>query len=727
MTDLTPVSSFDNVRRLETTDIALAGPGGPMNEQAQSLLNRTEYLNDQLATLEGSNAVSIRSVQSVAELVTIDGRYDGDQVYLAGYFAGTPGVGDGILRWNAASAATPDNGTIFQAVAATGRWIRPLGKEVFLEWFGIVGDGVTLEDAKVRAAVAATPNDGTLVMPSRDITILMDIPSGQSSRWQAAANFNKPGMKIVGSHSCQFKLKDFTSAYTAYVGVTGLGVFRVSANNIEVDGLNIDANADHHYETDGGGVKWFEGGGPAGKRPPNGIMVTVDDDAPNVTGVRIRNNKIFRPLAGVYVAGNLSIVAGASLDEPTFFTKSLATNTLVDALVEGNEVSFAKGNDYIFVSGVRDSIVRANISKNSMYHHVRFYAGVESCSMEDNKAYMNYAEIAARWNQTDLGFWRSDNAADPANYLIQRAGYAIGSTSAQTSANSGNVRRCSMVNNYVWYNSQTETGSIVDTTQTTLASFFAWQVVNAILVSGNESHNSPFQGLSFINSILALNPVAQGVVFQNNRINNCAKEFIYSLGTGPVFTENTGTNCGVDGSGLGIIRCQGGGKIYKNNLIWQRTTANTNTVIVFVTYGTNGGAFISDNVIHGYTGTRISKAGSDIIHGTDGGGVALTLLSGWTASTEDPLIWLNCAGWAWTSGRIASAAGGTDTYASLNGTLQKYRPSQNVRCPVFESATPGVVLGSSTTTGSLVAARGALAAGTLFDVTMAWQISDFKL
>ena len=51
MTNLTPVSLFDNVRQLETTDLGLAGPGGPLNEQAQSLLNRTTFLNDKRADL----------------------------------------------------------------------------------------------------------------------------------------------------------------------------------------------------------------------------------------------------------------------------------------------------------------------------------------------------------------------------------------------------------------------------------------------------------------------------------------------------------------------------------------------------------------------------------------------------------------------------------------------------------------------------------------------------
>jgi hypothetical protein len=49
MTDLTETSTFTaGVVQLETTDPVLGGPGGKANEQAQSLVNRTKYLKDQL-------------------------------------------------------------------------------------------------------------------------------------------------------------------------------------------------------------------------------------------------------------------------------------------------------------------------------------------------------------------------------------------------------------------------------------------------------------------------------------------------------------------------------------------------------------------------------------------------------------------------------------------------------------------------------------------------------
>jgi hypothetical protein len=54
MTNLTPVPGMDNVPQLEVTTPALGGPGGPMNSQAQALLNRTAALSTQMASANSS-------------------------------------------------------------------------------------------------------------------------------------------------------------------------------------------------------------------------------------------------------------------------------------------------------------------------------------------------------------------------------------------------------------------------------------------------------------------------------------------------------------------------------------------------------------------------------------------------------------------------------------------------------------------------------------------------
>ena len=48
MANLTPVSSFDDVYQLEEADPVQGGAGGVSNRQAQSLVNRTKWLKEQL-------------------------------------------------------------------------------------------------------------------------------------------------------------------------------------------------------------------------------------------------------------------------------------------------------------------------------------------------------------------------------------------------------------------------------------------------------------------------------------------------------------------------------------------------------------------------------------------------------------------------------------------------------------------------------------------------------
>ncbi len=64
MTNLTPVTGWDDVPQLETQTRAVGGPGGAMNAQAQALLNRTQVMNpDNLLDsdgLSGDEAWSMR-------------------------------------------------------------------------------------------------------------------------------------------------------------------------------------------------------------------------------------------------------------------------------------------------------------------------------------------------------------------------------------------------------------------------------------------------------------------------------------------------------------------------------------------------------------------------------------------------------------------------------------------------------------------------------------------
>lgn len=61
MADLTPIVSWSAVLQLETNTPALGGAGGVMNAQAQALLNRTEWLNENKLGKDGPQAIDANS------------------------------------------------------------------------------------------------------------------------------------------------------------------------------------------------------------------------------------------------------------------------------------------------------------------------------------------------------------------------------------------------------------------------------------------------------------------------------------------------------------------------------------------------------------------------------------------------------------------------------------------------------------------------------------------
>jgi len=76
MANLTPVSSFDNVYQLETSDPVLGGAGGIANAQAQALANRTEWLKAQNTTRLLRNAQARSNVVLTGKFDSATGEYN---------------------------------------------------------------------------------------------------------------------------------------------------------------------------------------------------------------------------------------------------------------------------------------------------------------------------------------------------------------------------------------------------------------------------------------------------------------------------------------------------------------------------------------------------------------------------------------------------------------------------------------------------------------------------
>lgn len=75
MANLQATPSWSNVVQLEVDTLALGGQGGPMNQQAQQLLNRTEYLNQLIQALNQTVAGISNSITIVDGLNSTNPNY----------------------------------------------------------------------------------------------------------------------------------------------------------------------------------------------------------------------------------------------------------------------------------------------------------------------------------------------------------------------------------------------------------------------------------------------------------------------------------------------------------------------------------------------------------------------------------------------------------------------------------------------------------------------------
>ncbi|UVN13468.1 hypothetical protein FBPa8_0004 [Pseudomonas phage vB_PaeP_FBPa8] len=103
-----------------------------------------------------------RSVSSVAALKTTMPEYDGQILILNGYYEDTPGVGGGLVRWDATSTLTPDDGLVIQRTdVPVGRYIRDVSQGIWAEMFGARNDGTDPEGTTnaVWAAIRAMRRD----------------------------------------------------------------------------------------------------------------------------------------------------------------------------------------------------------------------------------------------------------------------------------------------------------------------------------------------------------------------------------------------------------------------------------------------------------------------------------------------------------------------------------------------------------------------------------------
>lgn len=112
----------------------------PSDDSATFLETRLANFSD--LTL-GANMVgrAVAVIPSVAALATIDGKFDGEVVFVRSYSTTYPDLGGGHMIWDADSVEASDFGQIFPGLGATGRWKRPAKGVVQVTDWGAINNG----------------------------------------------------------------------------------------------------------------------------------------------------------------------------------------------------------------------------------------------------------------------------------------------------------------------------------------------------------------------------------------------------------------------------------------------------------------------------------------------------------------------------------------------------------------------------------------------------------
>lgn len=643
---------------------------------------------DKGAALNGRGTVAIASVHEL-----LSAKQDDSQTFVvAAYYGGsfamadpTTAGGGGLFKWVPNAPRSAHNGGTFfsptvpwDGLAATlpdflagvgdtapgsdGCFVRIFSK-LYVEDFGAVGDGVTLDDPAIRAAIAATPEGGILSLAERDPVYLIDIPAGTAGPYKSAFVIDKP-MTLMGNRKAVIRAKPFTTAWSETTS-TALMVIRTLSSDVIIDGLVIDCDSDHHYEVDVDTFKWWEAG-PTDRKPLDAINVSCLLAQPNVTGCVVRNCIIDRALQGVAVRGAYD----TDLANADFIGRTATTGVVVGAQVYGNTVSRGRGNGVIFQSGVYDGIAHGNMFNDMLYHACRIYNTALNTHCHDNHSFMDFDRVAARYNETDLGYFRTNKVGDPQYLLMRQAGFAIGSTySSMGAALGGNVQKCSMYNNtFDLAGSFASADAIMNGVEASASPLWAIQAHKDITLRGNTINGSATYGATvyldpLVDAALVLrtNVIIKGNTFRN--IRGCGT-FVNGFNT--QILGNEYINCCQEATVAAVptrhFRMAG-----KNNRIAGNTMrAGPQTVLTlprfhFVLESLNN--WIDSNAeIGAFTGNRVeSPIGTSTIYGNNAPKTPITLVNGWANFTATPGIADNL-------GFTISEAGEVEISGFLNGS-----------------------------------------------------------
>ncbi|QDJ96360.1 hypothetical protein Xoosp13_173 [Xanthomonas phage Xoo-sp13] len=339
---LTPTVTFDDIPQLENDTPVLGGPSGPSNAQAQTLLNRTEYL--QLNKLHTYNSVA----QMMQDTSALDNTYamvldplvpENNHVYKFILNNWTlvadrlDAVLDNLLESNGSASIgyirQPNTNTVNRTVA------EKFGELISVLDYGAIGDGIANDTAAIQKAI--TDNGaGTIYFPAG--TYLIDgniaLKSNQSYIGDgmyntvltlAQSNISNPsginGLTSVG---------DLNNVTISHIGIKGNVTVQTTVDNTgqSLFGLSLRGGSVVNFT-----MEWcrvFNWGGQqlAAGRTGGGIIIGPNTGSnESISNIRIINNVIEDNgnAPGVYVGGVSTYVTSmVSIDvSDNIFTNSL--------------------------------------------------------------------------------------------------------------------------------------------------------------------------------------------------------------------------------------------------------------------------------------------------------------------------------------------------------------------------------------------------------------------
>ncbi len=275
-----------------------------------------------------------RSFGTVTLLKAATARFDGEVVYLTCYYTcTTPDGGGGSFRYDAASTASDNGGTILDPDSSgAGRWERIYSGALNIRWFGAKGDNATDDTAKIQATITAAGTYGSVFAPCGNYivasTIAITVPislsgAGFCSQFivsdamsVSADVFTVTPTSVTGAY---YLFRDFAVTPRSIVG--GRHAFYLDSTNKAIKD-SLFSNL-HLYELNGSAIVAVGTGVGEGSIVATtienstlggGIEIATCGDA-----VRITGNHIY----GTPEALDVSFQAGAST---MVFGKNVVTN-----------------------------------------------------------------------------------------------------------------------------------------------------------------------------------------------------------------------------------------------------------------------------------------------------------------------------------------------------------------------------------------------------------------